>query len=324
MKHQELIHSMAKVELHCHLLGIIGPNVLNQIRQLGREMLVDIDALKKIYPISGLDGFRSWLALTLPYQSAPVSFLIDVLSIYIQDLIKQNVVYAEIMLSPLPFMNSQKSLIKTFKGFRDQVLLLEQGKVQIEFIVVLPRSLPEEKIKSDVENILGLYKEGLVVGVAIVGLEDGLSLEKFKPYLHVLKKAGLKVEIHVGEHSDAYSVQDVIASDIADRIGHGIGAFKDSQVLEELKASKIHLEFCISSNLSTGSVLEISEHPIQKANQLDMNFSVNTDDPGIFDCSMTGEFLILHEKLGFTIEDFNKIFKQSLAARFADTLRYMK
>jgi len=78
----------------------------------------------------------------------------------------------------------------------------------------------------------------------------------------------------------------------------------------------IQLEFCPTSNLRTGSVRRIEEHPIGRAHELGMNFSSNTDDPGAFGCSMVSEYALVAQTFGLTTTDFNRIYDTTIRSRF--------
>ncbi|MGD9100617.1 MAG: hypothetical protein PVF45_09050, partial [Anaerolineae bacterium] len=92
-------------------------------------------------------------------------------------------------------------------------------------------------------------------------------------------------------------------------------------LLDLVRERRIHVEMCPTSNLKTGSVSRIEEHPIGRARELGLNFSVNTDDPGPFECSMASEYALLAEVFGFGEQDFERIYANSLAARFQPNLR---
>ena len=73
--------------------------------------------------------------------------------------------------------------------------------------------------------------------------------------------------------------------------------------------------------MKTGSVASIQEHPVGKAKDLGLNFSINTDDPGPFECSMDSEYDILSTTFGFDDNDLEKIYYNALGARFQSHLR---
>jgi adenosine deaminase len=81
---------------------------------------------------------------------------------------------------------------------------------------------------------------------------------------------------------------------------------------------------CPTSNLKTGSVPNIEAHPIRRARDLDLSFSINTDDPGPFECSLASEYELLAEMFGFDENDFRRIYTNSLEARFQAELRVVQ
>jgi adenosine deaminase len=73
--------------------------------------------------------------------------------------------------------------------------------------------------------------------------------------------------------------------------------------------------------LRTGSIARMEDHPISQARDLKLNFSVNTDDPGIFECRLDSEYELLARHFGFDECDFQTIYANSLAARFQPAVR---
>jgi adenosine deaminase len=133
----------------------------------------------------------------------------------------------------------------------------------------------------------------------------------------------LGIEIHAGEHGGAESIWDALQYGRPDRLGHGLSAFDDPALLDELRRANVHMEFCLTSNLGTGAVTGIRQHPAGRARALGMNFSLSTDNPGAFECSLTGEFQLAMEALAFQPDDFKTVFRNALAARFQPKLRYL-
>jgi adenosine deaminase len=113
-------------------------------------------------------------------------------------------------------------------------------------------------------------------------------------------------------------VRDALRYGAPDRLGHAVAAFSDDAVLAEIAERGIHLEFCPSSNLALGAVRRLDEHPIARAHALGLSFSINTDDPGAFACSMTSEFERVADTFGFGAADFDRIYENTMKAAFAD------
>jgi adenosine deaminase len=171
------------------------------------------------------------------------------------------------------------------------------------------------------ERILTLYREGLVVGVALAGPERGNPVKPFRKTFERFHKAGIGIEIHAGEWCGPESVWDALENGYPDRIGHGVSLFQDPELIDVFQERGIRLELCPTSNLKTGSISRIEEHPVGRAKELGFHFSINTDDPGPFECSMESEYELLSEVFGFEGDDFQRIYAHSLEARFQPVLR---
>ena len=311
-----------KVELHCHLLGVISPALLRRVAREGGRILVEPEALEPFSPVSDVVSFQRWIDALKRYQTASPEFMRPILAEHVEALREQHVVYAEIMLSPAMFPTERHLLVSAFHRWREWAFEMEAGTVQVEFLVVIPRTISPEALERDTALCIELRRAGLIVGVALVGIETGASVERFAPSFRRWRDAGLGIEVHAGEHSGPESVRDALEHGVPDRLGHAVAAFQVDEIVERIRLSGIHIEFCPTSNVRTGAVSDIRLHPIRAARDRGIQFSLNTDDPGAFGCSMTSEYKQAAEIFGFTEEDMRQIFRNSLAARFAPELRY--
>lgn len=314
--------ALPKVELHCHLLGVIHPQLLEDIQRSGGTVLVEPCILEAAYPISNVASFRRWVEVLRPYQSATIDAMRPILAAHISDLIAQDVIYAEIMISPTMFPREKPALLDTFHTWREWTSEMERSRVQVEFIMVVPRTLDPDLLKRDTESFIELHREGLIAGVALVGPENGESIQRFETAFSSWREAGLGVEIHAGEHTGPESVWDALRYGSPHRLGHGLSAFQDPALLDELRRQGIHVEFCLTSNICTGAVEDIEQHPAGRAKELGMNFSLNTDNPGAFQCSLQSEFQLASKTLRFEPDDFQSVFRSAFAARFQAKLRH--
>jgi adenosine deaminase len=220
------------------------------------------------------------------------------------------------------FRDSDRTLLHAFQEWHDLALDLERGHTQLEFIMVVPRTLDAERLARDAAEFIELKRAGLIVGVAVVGVENGESLARFGSTFERWRDAGLGIEIHAGEHFGPDSVRDALDYGRPDRIGHGVSAFQDADLIKRLRDDGIHLEFCLTSNLRTHSVSHLMAHPARAAKTLGLDFSLNTDNPGMFDCSLEGEYVLAQEALGFDLEDLQAVTRHALRARFQPALRH--
>jgi adenosine deaminase len=311
---------LPKVELHCHLDGILSREMLNAIIIDDPSFPVNPQVLNQYYPVNDIESFFKWWKAIEPIEGDLMRF-VPVLTQHIDNLKSQNVVYSEIMVAAGEIPEDISEALEKMRVLREVTNSLEQGQIQIEFLIAFGRNKSLERVNIIADRIIALYGAGLIVGVALAGPERGFPVKPFASIFARFKEAGLGIEIHAGEWCGAESVQDAINFGYVDRIGHGVGAFQNLPLLEYLANNNIHIEMCPTSNLKTGSIAFMQNHPIQLAKQLGLNYSINTDDPGPFECNMESEFQLVKDMFEFDAEEFRRVFQNSLGARFQSRLR---
>jgi len=155
----------------------------------------------------------------------------------------------------------------------------------------------------------------------IVSIDIGGSEEKFppKPFACVYQRAkemGLHLVAHAGEAAGPESVWDAINHLNVERIGHGVTASRDSELVDYLLKRDVTIEMCPTSNLRTGAVPSLQEHPIRTFFDKGIRVTVNTDDPSMFNTNMNNEYLQLHQQLNFGIPELFMLSLNALDSSF--------
>ncbi len=314
---------LPKAELHCHLDGVIDPPMLREMRRRGYPLLVEPETLQAAYPVRTFEEFIQWFKVGNASEGDVDNYR-PVLEVQLERLKAQNVVYAEFMLGTSEIRHvDEGELLDKFRAFRAYINELEAGQIQVEFSVALHRGRSPEFFEKVVERIIRLRQADILFGVALAGWPEA-TVEPFGPMLARLRAEGMGIEIHAGEWAGPEAVWDALKFGAPHRIGHGVHLFHDPRLVEVFQERQIHIEFCPTSNLKTGSLARLEEHPAAQAKALGLNFSVNTDDPGPFENSLTGECALLADQFGFDAADFQRMFANSLRARFAPELRYWR
>jgi len=291
------IAALEKVELHCHSDGLIDAELMPE--------------LASIIPVRSMAAWNDGYNARVGQRPYELSFLSRVLELQLSRWVSQRVSYAELMVSGLL---KSASVVEDFRSL-SRVLDRAAPAIEVSMLVAIGRG-SVARAERQAEVILELAREKLIAGVALAGDERACTVKSIAHVFARFREAGLGIEIHAGETAGPESVWDAIEHGAPQRIGHGVRAFEDARLVEALIARKIHLEFCPTSNLCLGVVRAMSEHPIARARALGMSFSVSTDDPGPFGCSMNSELAMLARELGFGADDFAKIREDSLQARF--------
>eukprot|EP00920_Eleutheroschizon_duboscqi_P002623 GHVT01006158.1.p1 GENE.GHVT01006158.1~~GHVT01006158.1.p1 ORF type:complete len:276 (-),score=41.61 GHVT01006158.1:492-1319(-) len=158
---------------------------------------------------------------------------------------------------------------------------------------------------------------GVVVGFDNSGLE--INLKQYKHIFDEVHAAGLGVTVHAAEDAvagDPHNAFTAVSELHATRLGHGVQILRAPEVLHYVRQKQVCLEVCPTSNWITGGVSTMSVHPALKLWRAGIDISINSDDPGLFNCTLVDEYEIFHTELGFTLEDFIKINQRALEASF--------
>jgi len=130
-------------------------------------------------------------------------------------------------------------------------------------------------------------------------------------------ETGMRVlDLHQGEGAGADYVWECLRELRPERIGHGVAAGGDPQLLRELARRGVAVECCPLSNVATGVVPRLEDHPIRRFIESGVQLSVNTDDPPMFGSDMNKEYWLLHRRLGFSLRQLFQISLDSVETSF--------
>lgn len=314
------LNALPKIELHCHTEGIIGPDIIRRIRQAHPDFPLAPEDMLPHLPIHNLETFENWWhCVRHIYGQLPLMRL--VLAAYMKQAKQQNIRYLEVMLHERHLPADQAEAIDVFTAFREQILALEQGTIQVEFLMMFNRARPAADMEARESLIVAMHDAGLLAGVALAGMEIGYPASKFTQPLRRLHDAGVSIEVHAGEWVGPESVRDALDYGYPDRIGHGVSLFQDERLIERVLEQDIHVEFCPTSNVKTGSIQHITDHPLRRALDLGMNVSLSTDDPGPFEISLTDEYETVAAHFDIHDSDWQTLYDNALRSRFQHNLR---
>jgi adenosine deaminase len=287
-----------KVELHVHFEGAIPHAALFELIQKygGDPSVPEVAALTERFEYRDFPQFIeawSWKnGFLREYED--FSYVAEMAA---HEMTKQNIVYAEMFFSPSVFARRGLMVQELTQAIRSG--LARVTRIEIALIADLVRDYGPEAEMSTLERLREVRELG-VIGVGIGGSEHNFPPGPFKPLFEAARETGFHTNAHAGEAAGAQSIWAAIRDLGAERIGHGTRAKEDDDLLGYLAAHRIPLEMCPGSNVRTGVVGDLAEHPIRGYFERGLTVTANTDDPAMFQTTLSEEYRQLEQVCGFT------------------------
>jgi len=295
-----------KIELHRHLEGSIPMEWVQKWS----------DHYKLPLPKEGIDGMQVKKPMSfkkaldrIAYQQRCFQNIESVHTLTyetLRSIANENIKLIELRFSP-GFIAEPKQL--SFNAIMEATLYAKERaekdfEIEIGFILISSRDLGVDLCEETIDLAIRWKKE--IVGVDLAGDEEHFPPELFEKPFQRAKKAGLPITIHSGEVSNPEYILTSVQKLGAARIGHGVQAEKDSNIMNFIKNNKIPLELCPTSNFCTRAVPEIRKHPLKKYLEEGLLITINSDDPTLFGTTLTDEYRICHDTLKLSIEEIKK------------------
>ncbi len=172
--------ALAKVELHCHMDGILDPGMLRDLRRSDPAFPILPEEFERAYPITDIQSFFGWWNFIRPIEGA-LTYYYPILGKHIERLKAQQVRYAEVMIAAGELPPDSGEAVESVRAFRDWVNRQAAGDIQIEFLVAIGRHRTPEAAQKLAGCILALRQAALIVGVALAGPGTSVSTSASTP-----------------------------------------------------------------------------------------------------------------------------------------------
>jgi adenosine deaminase/aminodeoxyfutalosine deaminase len=309
------IQALPKAELHLHLEGAIDPATLTELaRNRGQEL--DPAMAREWYDYTDFAGFLLCFRAITKYLVTPEDYELITYRL-MQRLAAENVLHAEVYVSVGACLLWKRDFDEIFLG-------LERGRargerdlgVSLYWIFDAVRHFGAEHAMDVVDSAVKLQRHKSIVGFGIGGDERRAGPELFPEVYAKAASHGLRLTCHAGETMGPESVWGALRILNTERIGHGLTCWQDAELMSYLGEKQVPVEVSVTSNLRTGCVGSLAEHPVKNYFDNGLLITLNTDDPGIFETTIGKEYEIARDAFGFADEQLRQLAMNSFRASF--------
>jgi aminodeoxyfutalosine deaminase len=287
--------ALPQAELHVHLEGSLQPETVCALANKYGVSASTQDVLQRYAYRDFLEFIETfkWVSSLL---RAPEDFALAIRDLG-EQLLAQNVVYAEITLSVGVMLLRHQSPEKNFESIIAATEPFHGRGLQLNFVFDAARQFGADAAMKVVEAAERCASKS-IVAFGIGGDELSIPAKEFQPVYEKAGVIGLHKLMHAGEVGGPEKIRQAIELLGVERIGHGIAAVRDRCLMDLLAERRIPLEICPQSNIRTGALAkqlglseaQIEQHPLPQLFRHGVPVVLSTDDPAMFHTDLRSEY----------------------------------
>ncbi len=318
---REFIKSLPKAELHCHLDGSMRVETIVDIAKKENVILPseDINELRSILEVGmnckSLEEYLRPFDITAQVLQTEEALTRATFELG-EDAAKENVRYIEIRFAPLWHIKKGLTFTQVVDAVINGAKMAERKYNIIIGIIIcgIRHTSPADTLK--VAELAVAYKNRGVVGFDLAGAEKDFPAKEHADAFYLIINNNINTTAHAGEAYGTDSIKQAIHNISANRIGHGTRLREDGDLLNYVNDHRIPLEMCITSNVQTKAVSSVEDHPIKFYYDLGLRVTLNTDNRLISNTTLTDEYMLAIDKLGFTADDIKYLILNGFKSAF--------
>ena len=288
--------SVPKAEIHIHLEAVMSRDTIKALYLKKNGVEFTEEEIEQWFSYDNLNGFiQTFLKVQELFTS-------------VDDFVRNGVVHCEAFFAPSAFIKKgfdYKLMTENFS--RNCAKIKKDTGITVKLLGDVSRTFGLE----NAENNYKMFRENpfdSFIGIGLGGAEAKGPSREFGPVFKKAAADGYHAVAHAGEDVGPESIWDALKICHAERIGHGITACQDNELMTYLADNKIPLEICPTSNTFTKAVVKkLEEHPLRTFFDKGILVTVNTDDPIFFGVELLDEYYNIHKKLNFTETELKQI-----------------
>jgi len=316
---RNFIIEIPKVELHIHLEGCVTPEFWFQLNKKNEQLiegpLPSIEALQSRFRFQNFQDFIAAFRDVI-YSFHTPGDLYDLTCFVIENARQQNIRYLELLFTPW-------FLVKRGIDFHEMMAEIDRAckegeekyGVKVKLLFDGPRNMGPQVVMETFE-LATQERTGRVIGVGLGGDEVNYPAREFVKEFDFARAHGLRTVAHAGEGGGEKSMLDAIKKLKAERLGHCLGIPKSSKLERLVLEKEIPLELCPNSNVATGTIENLKDHPFETYLNRGYPISLHSDDPGFFQTNLLREYETMAELHKLKPEQLLELSRNAVRASF--------
>ena len=234
----------------------------------------------------------------------------------VEDAARAGLHYTELRFSPyymamthkLPVAGVVEAVIEGIRRGR------QNNDIDVRLIGILSRTFGEEACLQELDGLLA-HRDS-ITALDLAGDELGFPGSLFLSHFNKARDAGWRITVHAGEAAGPESIWQAIRELGAERIGHGVKAAEDTELMDFLAKHQIGVESCLTSNIQTSTVSSLENHPLAVFLRHGVLASINTDDPAVQGIEIEHEYRVAAPAAGLTTAEIRQAQENGLTMAF--------
>ncbi|AMM85336.1 adenosine deaminase [Martelella sp. AD-3] len=305
-----------KAELHCHIEGATPPALA---ARLAAKYGVDLSAWLKDgrYVWHDFSSFIACYAAIANVFRAEEDFA-DLAETYLGALAADGAIYSELFVSPEQGLAAGLSRDAYMRAITAGIAAAKaKTGIECRMVMIGERHMGPEQVEGAARYAVSCGFP-LLTGFNMAGDERMGRVADYARAFDIARDGGLKLTIHAGEVCGPDSVRDALDLVRPDRIGHGVRAVEDPELVRRLADEGVVLEVCPGSNIALSVYPDFRSHPLRQLVDAGVRVTLNSDDPPFFDTSLAREYAIAEDEMGFSSAETGRMTETAIAAAFVD------